>query len=151
MAKVAVCEGIGRVLEPDDDSMKLAYGANQGMVDGKEHSQSGNQQTEGSVNAMSQSDVAPYRLKHFLLTVVVLEIVAGFIALPAPYCSFGLLYCSQFNDICGKQMTWNKRIENGAEDHILTSVVMTSDTYQHSVLELRLVSNQQKGWLSMPS
>lgn len=140
MAKVAVCECIGRVLEPDDDSMKLAYGANQGMVDGKEHCQSSNQQTEGSVDAMGQSDVAPYRLKRFPLTVAVLEIIAGFVALPAPYCSFGLLYCSQFNDICGKQMTWNKRIKNCAKDHILTAVVMTSDAYQHSVLELRLVS-----------
>ncbi|KAI4123563.1 MAG: hypothetical protein LQ347_006104, partial [Umbilicaria vellea] len=100
--------------------MKLAHGANQGMVDGKKHSQSRNQQTEGSVNAVGHSNVAPYRLKRFLLTVVVLEIKAGFITLPAPYCSFGLLYCSQFNDICGKQMTRNKRVENGTEDHILT-------------------------------
>ena len=37
-------------------------------------------------------------------------------------------------------MTRDESIENGAKDHILTSVVMASDTDQYSVLELRLVS-----------
>lgn len=59
MAKVAVCECIGRVLEPDDNRMKLANGADQGVVDGQKHCQSSDQQAERSVNAMSQGDVAP--------------------------------------------------------------------------------------------
>ncbi len=63
MAKVTVGEGVGTVLEPDDDGVDLADGANHGVMDVMVDDVRGYEEAEGGVDAVGPGYRIPRRLK----------------------------------------------------------------------------------------
>ncbi len=61
--EVAVGEGVGAVLEPDDDGVDLADGADEGVVDVVVDGVGGDEEAEGRVDAVGPGYGVPGRLK----------------------------------------------------------------------------------------
>lgn len=59
VAEVAVCEGIGAILEPDDDGVNLTDSAQERVVNVAVDCVSGNQKTNGCIDAVSPRNGVP--------------------------------------------------------------------------------------------
>lgn len=109
MAKIAVCESIGAVLEPNDDRVEFADGPDARMMDIVVYNKVGDSQTQGCIHCVCKRNKKPGRLKFSLLFLV--SFGSG-IFLPPSHNTLGLLRSSQFDYVCNKEMTWYKRKED---------------------------------------
>ena len=48
--------------------------------------------------------------------------------------SFSLLSSCKLNDISHEEMAWDKRIEDGTQNYVLTPVVMAANAYEYAIL-----------------
>ena len=59
MPEIPVGEGVRADLEPDNDGVDFANGANQGMVDMIIHSDAGDEERKGGIDTVGPGDLAP--------------------------------------------------------------------------------------------
>jgi len=75
-----------------------------------------------------------------------------FILLHAANCALCLLCRSQLNDVGNKQMAWDESVQNGAEDNVLSPVVVTPYTDQNTILQrISLSITSPQSISSLPS
>ncbi|KAI4136750.1 MAG: hypothetical protein L6R39_007631 [Caloplaca ligustica] len=133
MAEVAVCEGVRAVFEPDDDGVDLADGADERVVDVVVDGVGGDEEAEGCVDAVGPGYGVPGCLESagYLKGVWCGKGVGAFEAADD---SFGMLCGAEFDDVGDEQVAWDKRVEEGAEDDVLTAIVVAANADEDTIL-----------------
>jgi hypothetical protein len=140
MAQVTVGEGVGAVLEPDNDGVQLADGPDSRMVDIIVYHVVGDHQTESRIDRVCEGNEAPGRLEGPLL---ILRFFRRVILFLPSHSTFSLLRSNQLDDICNDEVTWHEREEDRAEKQVVFAVVMAFDTDEDSILRHYQHENSQ--------
>lgn len=126
MAQVAVREGVGGGLEPDDDGVDFGEGADEGVVDVVVDDDGGDEEAEGGVEAVQPGDQLPGRVELFAF---------GFggggcfgAGAPIACCELrlGMLCGGELDDVGGEEVAGYYEEERGSDEDVVSFVVVAS-------------------------
>lgn len=139
VAEIAIGEGVGADFEPDDDGVDLADGAEKGVVDVIVNGVGGDEEAKCGVDAVSPG----YDVPGYLEGTGVLERVfdgggggGGGGAFETAESAFGVLGGTEFDDVGDKEVAWDEGVEEGAEEDVVTAIVVAANTDENAILEI---------------
>lgn len=135
MPEIAVGEGVGAVLEPDDDGVNLADGPDERVVDVVIDNVGCHKKTEGCIDTVGPGNGVPCCLKRagclngvFLLGVGVCR------SFHTTEGTSSMLSCAQFQKVGNEQMAWDEGVEKGTEENVLAPIVMAAYADENAIL-----------------
>src|SRR2546421_4276476 len=115
MSKVAVREGVGTDLQPDNKSVQLAKGPNARVIDEAVHHHICHNKTERCIDDVCECNPPPGGIKLVSIPLRFWTVYAHIAPLPSSNSSLRLVCGHQLNDICNEEMARDHGIEAGSE------------------------------------
>lgn len=126
MAQVAVGEGVGGGLEPDDDGVDFGEGADEGVVDVVVYDDGGDEEAEGRVEPVQPGDQLPGRVELLALCFGGSGCLGAGAGVACCELAFGVFGRDELDNVGREEVAGDYEEEGGADEDVVAFVVMAS-------------------------